>query len=83
MAKSAKVEGIDLPKKLGVTGLVDLRAMRDLNALDAHWLQPAMQRLRMGGLTSLHLDCEDGTQFTLRRNQRWRFWRKPLKAIDA
>jgi hypothetical protein len=37
----------------------------------------------MGGLASLHLDSEDGTQFTLRRNQRWRFWRKPLKAFDA
>jgi hypothetical protein len=83
LAKSANVEGIDLPKKLGVTGLIDLRAIRDLKELDAHWLEPAMQRLRMGGLKSLHLDCEDGTQFMLRRNQRWRFWRKPLRAFDA
>jgi hypothetical protein len=83
LAKSAKVDGVDLPRKLGLSGLVDLRAVRDLAELDAQWLQPALQRLRMGGLASLHLDNEDGTQFTLRRNQRWRFWRKPLKAFDA
>ena len=29
------------------------------------------------------LDCEDGARITLRRNHRWRFWRKPLKAFDA
>ncbi|MUV14899.1 phosphoglycerate mutase [Noviluteimonas gilva] len=83
LAKSAKVDGIDLPRKLGLAGLIDLRAMRDLAEFDAQWLTPALQRLRMGGLTSLDLDCEDGVRFTLRRNQRWRFWRKPLKAFDA
>ena len=83
LAKSAKVDGIDLPRKLGLSGLIDLRAMRDLADLDAQWFVPALQRLRMGGLTSLELDCEDGKRFTLRRNQRWRFWRKPLKAFDA
>lgn len=83
LAKSAKIDGIDLTAKLGIAGLVDLRAVRDLRELESHWLQPALQRLRMGGLASLHLDCEDGAQFTLQRKQRWRFWRKPLKAFDA
>ena len=83
LAKAAKIDGIDLTAKLGIAGLVDLRAMRDLRELESHWLQPALQRLRMGGLASLHLDCEDGAQFTLQRKQRWRFWRKPLKAFDA
>ncbi len=83
LAKAAKIDGIDLTGKLGLAGLVDLRAVRDLRELDTHWFAPALQRLRMGAMTSLHLDCEDGAQFTLARNQRWRFWRKPLKAFDA
>lgn len=63
--------------------LFDLRALRDPAHLHAHWLQPALVALRQGTLDRLLLDCEDGVGFVLARGQRWRFWRKPLAALDA
>jgi hypothetical protein len=83
LAKAANAQGADLPTGIEAGGLVDLRALRDVRALDTYWLQPAVHAVRSGALPSLHLDCEDGAQFTLLRKHRWRFWRKPLGAFDA
>ena len=83
LAKAASAEGSDLPHGIETGGLVDLRALRDLRALDHYWLQPAIHAVGTGALPSLHLDFEDGVQYTLLRGQRWRFWRKPLQALDA
>ena len=78
LAKTANVDAADLPSRFDGAGLFDLRAVRDLRVLDSGWVQPALE-----ALDSLVLDCEDGARFTLQRKQRWRFWRKPLKAMDA
>ena len=88
LAKAAQVEQVDLPARFtapDASGSVlhDLRALRDINALHAAWLQPALEALRSGALGTLQLDAEDGTRWTLARHQRWRFWRKPSKAFDA
>ncbi len=62
--------------------LFDLVATRDLAVLDGRWLQPALDALRRGDIDRLQLDCEDGRIFDFRRNQRWRFWRKPLQRLS-
>ena len=61
----------------------DLQGVRDLQALQQQWLQPALQALRGGMLDSLALDQADGTLHTLARSQRWRFWRRPLQRWPA
>jgi len=83
LAKVATVAAGDLPSRFDGAGLFDLRALRDLRALDAEWLQPALDAVQSGALSSLVLDCEDGARFTFLRSQRWRFWRRPMQAFDA
>jgi hypothetical protein len=84
LAKSSNVAATDLPSHFETrAALFDLRPQRDLHAIAEAWLSPALDALRAGTLAQLDLDCEDGTRWTLRRSQRWRFWRKPLAAIDA
>ncbi len=63
--------------------LFDLRHARDLQALQAQWLQPALQDLVAGRLQSMQLDFEDGHIIDLNKRQRWRFWRKPMPRMDA
>ena len=79
----AKAAGVDGSSPSPQAGLIDVRAERDLGVFISEWLQPALDALRTGDLAAVHLDCEDGVRFTLTRSQRWRFWRKPLAAIDA
>lgn len=55
--------------------LIDLRDARDPRAVVERWLSPAAQSLARREIV---LDFSDGQVFTLRANQRWRFWRKPL-----
>lgn len=83
LAKAAGTREEDLPTRFGGSGLFDLRAMRDLRQLCDLWLDPAFDAVRDGLLASVRVDCEDGACWTLVRGQRWRFWRKPLRAIDA
>lgn len=64
-------------------GLHDLRAMRNAAALASDWLAPAIVAVQRGDLKRLLLDFEDGTGLMVERRQRWRFWRKPLTALDA
>ncbi len=59
----------------------DLTALRDLEALEARWLQPALAALRSGELGALLLDDEDGVATTLLPGQRWRFWRRPRASL--
>lgn len=61
--------------------LFDLTALRDLAALDARWLQPALAALQSGDLAALRLDDEDGATATIVRGQRWRFWRRPRASL--
>ena len=63
--------------------LFDLRHARDVVALQADWLLPALAAVDAGGLARLVLDFEDGTLATVQRSQRWRFWRRPAPAFAA
>ncbi|QIL20659.1 phosphoglycerate mutase [Thermomonas sp. HDW16] len=54
--------------------LVDLRDARDARATVERWLSPAASSAARRDVV---LDFADGQVFTLRANQRWRFWRKP------
>ena len=54
--------------------LVDLRSARDIATVARDWIAPAHAGLR--GTDTLQLDFDDGTVFTIRRSQRWRFWRR-------
>ena len=59
--------------------LVDLRDLRDPRSAVERWLSPAAASAARRDVV---LDFADGLVFTLRANQRWRFWRKPL-ALSA
>jgi len=63
--------------------LVDLRDARDVAGLAQAWLAPAIAAMRAGALASLRLDFADGHGLVLERGHRWRFWRRPLVALDA
>lgn len=58
-------------------------ALFDLRKADAATLRPMLEALRRGELQELALDFADGPRFTLRRSQRWRFWRKPFALPEA
>ena len=64
-----------------VDALVDLRHLRDLGLLASDAVQPLLHAVRNRELQSLTLDFENGVIFQLRREQRWRFWRKPLSML--
>ena len=62
--------------------LFDLQAERDLARLQDGWLEPALLAAQRGELDSLQIDFADGAVFTIKRMQRWRFWRKPLAGLN-
>ena len=64
-----------------VDALVDLRHLRDLDLVANEAVQPLLEAVRKRELQSLTLDFEDGAIFRLLRDQRWRFWRKPLETL--
>ncbi len=64
-----------------VDALVDLRHLRDAELLANEAVQPLLAAVRRRELQSLTLDFEDGVIFHLRREHRWRFWRKPLSKL--
>ena len=66
-----------------VAALVDLRPLRQLDSLVGEAIAPLLGALRKGELESLVLDFEDGAVFTLRRQQAWRFWRRPWPGLEA
>jgi hypothetical protein len=68
-------------KPHGGDALLDAGANADAGVLLARWLQPALQALRHGDLEALALDFADGVHFDLRARQRWRLWRRPLRAL--
>ncbi len=62
--------------------LFDLRGERDLARLQAQWLAPMAAALERGALSGLELAFADGERWSLRRGQRWRFWRAPLGSLS-
>lgn len=71
------------PEADEVDALVDLRHLRSLELLARDALVPLLAAVRSRELDGLSLDFEDGTLFSIRRNQRWRLWRRPLATLDA
>ena len=61
----------------------DLRHARDLAGLQADWFAPLMADMGAALLDAATLDFADGVRITLNARQRWRFWRRPLRALDA
>ncbi len=59
--------------------LVDLRGARDPGSLASQCILPAAKVLR--GERVLQLDFADGACFTIRRSQRWRFWRRAWTSL--
>lgn len=66
-----------------VDALVDLRTLRVLETLAGEAITPLLAAVDKGELESLVLDFEDGAVFTLRRQQRWRFWRRSWSKLEA
>ena len=80
LARQAGREPLERPERWHAElddALVDLRELRDLDALVAHWVEPAAAAVRAGKLAHIELDFADGHCVTLRPGQHWRFWRKP------
>jgi hypothetical protein len=61
--------------------LLDADAKADPGSLFTQWLLPALQAVQRGGLDALTLDFADGARFDLHAGQRWRLWRRPLRAL--
>lgn len=85
LAARAGLEALALPEGFatprGSEALVDVGAKADAGGLLAQWIQPALQALVRGDLEALALDFADGARFDLRAGQRWRLWRRPLRAL--
>jgi hypothetical protein len=80
-ANAGTTSGEDRFAPSPAANLVDLRAARDLVALERDWLEPALAAMRAGDLEQLHLDFADGAGYRLAPAQRWRFWRRPLERL--
>ena len=63
----------------GNDALVDLRAVRDPRAAIESWLAPVAAST---ATREVVLDFADGQVFDLRANQRWRFWRRAVAALQ-
>lgn len=74
----AKATGAAKDDGDAVDALVDLRHLRSLPAFAENVLPPLLDELRRGQLDALDLDFEDGALYALRRDQRWRFWRRSI-----
>lgn len=61
--------------------LFDLRDARDLAVLERDWFAPALAALAAGEVDDVRFDFADGAVYTVRRAQRWRFWRRPLHSF--
>lgn len=83
LARVAGVDAVHANGEGGVDALIDLRHLRDLDLLCRDALGPLLEALRKRELDALNLDFEDGTLFSLRREQRWRVWRAPLQRLDT
>lgn len=83
-AAQAKVALLPLPQRWGAAGgerVFDLRHVRDLARLQAEWLEPMFAAIQNRELRAATLDFADGERFHFRAGQRWRFWRRPLRAL--
>lgn len=59
----------------------DLRHERRLDRLCAAWIEPALADVARGRIPGLSLAWADGACFDVRRSQRLRFWKRPLRVL--
>jgi hypothetical protein len=83
LAQAAGVDAVHANGEGGVDALIDLRHLRNLDRLCQDALRPLLAALAQRELDALTLDFEDGAQFVLKREQRWRFWRRPMPRLDT
>jgi hypothetical protein len=61
--------------------LIDLRDARDLAVLERGWFAPLLAALAQNRVNHVHLEFGDGASYDVKRSQRWRIWRRPLKSF--
>jgi hypothetical protein len=76
---NARPEAFVMP--LATEALLDAGGKAAPDALVTQWLLPAVQAVHRGDLATLTLDFADGARFDLGAGQRWRLWRRPLRAL--
>ncbi len=79
----AKAAGVAAASEGEVAALLDMRHLRSLPAFADDVLPPLLDELQRRRLDALDLDFEDGALYALRRDQRWRFWRRALPVLSA
>lgn len=79
----AKAAGVESRDGDAVDALVDLRHLRSPQAFVGEVLPPLLDEIGNRRLDALQLDFEDGALYALRRDQRWRLWRRPLAMLAA
>jgi hypothetical protein len=62
------------------SALIDLRRLRDWKNFETNYLLINYPKLKQR-YASIVLDFSDGTLIRLEKSQKWRFWRKPLRAF--
>lgn len=85
-AAAARAAPMPLPARYGTAGgerLFDLRHVRDLGLLQSDWIEPLLRDIRSREVETATFDFADGARFVVRASQKWRFWRRPLRAIAA
>lgn len=82
-ATAAPAAAIDAPASPIGDSLVDLRHLRSLELLGEQVLPPLLASMDRDEYDTLVLDFEDGVRLQLRHGNRWRFWRGPLRSLDA
>lgn len=68
------------PRWLPLEGahVIDLRHANDIARVDGDWISPALADVGARRLDRLELDFDEGLRVVFTRDQRWRFWRKPV-----
>ena len=82
-ATAAPAAAVDAPASAIGDSLVDLRQLRSLDVLGSQVLPPLLASMRRDEYDTLVLDFEDGARLRLRQSHPWRFWRRPLRSLDA
>lgn len=82
-ATAAPAAAADAPASAVGDSLVDLRHLRSLEVLGGQVLPPLLASMARDEYDTLVLDFEDGARLQLRHSHRWRFWRSPLRSLDA
>ena len=61
--------------------IIDLRSLRGIDDFDTRWAEPIAFAQGLRKFDTLLLDFADGAQWRWRAGHRWRFWRRPAKAL--